>query len=148
MSRYTIVRDFVKSRLDTVPGWTFITIPAGRAFIDRPEQYPGGTWSLDESDQTQERAFTGTYWRQREVSGYVLLYGNSDGVSLGDADAVAWSGVDLVMDAIDGQSVTGLPDGTVTSHLATGKAEPFAIDTGVFGVAIPIRCAMAWETNF
>ena len=147
MSRYSGIRDFVKARLDTIAGWSFKTVPAGRAFIDRPDSYPGGTWSLDETAVIDKRAVAKQYWRKRNVTGYVLLYGAADGSSSGNAEAVAGSGVDLVFDALDGQIPTGMPTDTIPFPIDTDTAEPFAVDGNAFGVAIAVICPIEWFTD-
>lgn len=151
-SRFVLTRDFVANELAQIPGWSFATTPAHRALEDRPQSGRGGTWSLVESRVPADREYAGTFWRERVLTGYVLVFGVSDARSPGDADAEAWEGAELVVEQLDGKQVPnytqsgGYPDGTSGGVIHTGDIEPFPLDEHVFCLLIPVTTRIQWET--
>lgn len=155
MSRLSVIEAYVDTRLRTIAGVSVKLMAPGLLGQFPPDNYPGITHGLDKAIVKDRRPYARRYYREREVSGIVLIHGTSDAAEVGDARHNAWTWVDAVEAALDGMrplssdmpAESAAETATSVTHIQTGIAESFVSDAGLFGVAVPWTMTYAYETK-
>lgn len=146
MSRFGDIEAACLARLATVPGLAQTKIvPAGLLEMTRPEQWPAGVVSIISATRVgDELQMPGRTTRMFRVEIAIVIWANSDGVSLGDARLSAWSLADLTMDAF--ASFVPVVAGVVVWPVQAGEIQNVSTDSGQAGVYIPLTVDIQWTT--
>lgn len=144
MSRLGAIETSAKAKLDTISGFAETrAVAAGLLMNGRPDQYPAGWFSIISMKRVSVNPpAAGHTTYQFEVESAVLVFGPSDGVTLGDARTTAWALVDAVMDGFTGLVATGV-DATV-GPMRLDDPQNVITDTGLAAIYVPMTCSLWW----
>lgn len=146
MSRFGDLEASCLARLATVGALAQTKIvPAGLLEMTRPEVWPAGVVSIISAKrQGEELQIASHTTRMFRVDIAIVIWANSDGVTLGDARLSAWSIADAAMDAFAG--FVPIVTGAVVWPVQAGEIQNVSTDAGQAGVYIPLTVDIQWTT--
>jgi hypothetical protein len=135
------------AQLQTIGGFNEKkAVASGLFLLGKPEIYPAGWFAIINLKLIEKRAIAQHTYYMYDAECGVLIFGTSDGVSLGDARTNAWSLVDATIDAFTNFQATGLPAGTSVWPFVAGDPLPTITDAQLHAILVPLTARIAWTT--
>lgn len=145
MSRFGAIEASCLAQLVTITSFAEVkAIAPSVASLARPEAYPAAWLMLTGMKQVEKPIQTlGHSQYLYDVELGVLIFGSSDGITIGDGRPSAWAQLDLTIDAFTNFQPTGLTD-TSIYPLTIGDPENTFTDAGLSALYLPMAARIAW----